>query len=85
MDNAGGAKNLGGLIARDLRGKARKQWRSTTTAQAENQKPTLLLPPSRPQARAVAIQAYLTTAGAVEKLFASASGAFLDQIGSVEC
>lgn len=48
---AGGAKNLGGLIARDLRGKARKQWRSTTAAQAENQKPTLLLPPSRPQAR----------------------------------
>ncbi len=45
---AGGAKNLGGLIARDL---------------------------AQQGAKAVAIQADLTTAAAVEKLFADASAA----------
>ena len=37
---AGGAKNLGGLIARDRRNRARTPWRSTTTVRRPRRTPT---------------------------------------------
>ena len=73
---AGGAKNLGGLIARDLAANGAKaiaiHYNSTATkADAD----TTLAALSAAGAEAVALQADLTSAGAVEKLFADAAAA----------
>lgn len=73
---AGGAKNLGGLIARDLaahgaRAVAIHYNSAATKADAE----TTLAAVKAAGAEAVAFQADLTTAGAVAKLFADATAA----------
>lgn len=70
---AGGAKNLGGLIARDLAAQGAKavaiHYNSARTkADAE----ATVAAVKAAGAQAVALQADLTTAGAVEKLFADA-------------
>lgn len=73
---AGGAKNLGGLIARDLvahgaRAVAIHYNSAASKADAEATVAAL----EKAGAKAVALQADLTTAGAVEKLFADAVAA----------
>src|SRR6218665_3867687 len=73
---AGGAKNLGGLIARDLaahgaRAIAIHYNSAATKADAD----ATVAAVEAAGAKAVALQADLTTAGAVEKLFADAVGA----------
>ncbi|MCO4317900.1 SDR family oxidoreductase [Phyllobacterium sp. 21LDTY02-6] len=70
---AGGAKNLGGLIARDLAGQGAKaiaiHYNSASTkADAD----ATVAAVKAAGAEAVALQADLTTAGAMEKLFADA-------------
>lgn len=74
---AGGAKNLGGLIARDLaacgaRAVAIHYNSASTKADAE----ATVAAVKAAGAQAIAFQADLTTAGAVEKLFADAIAAF---------
>ena len=73
---AGGAKNLGGLIARDLAGQGAKavaiHYNSAATrADAE----ATVAAVQKLGAKAVALQAALSSAAAVEKLFADASAA----------
>lgn len=73
---AGGAKNLGGLIARDLaqqgaRAVAVHYNSASTKADAE----ATVAAVKAAGARAVALQADLTSAGAMEKLFADAAAA----------
>lgn len=73
---AGGAKNLGGLIARDLAAQGAKavviHYNSASTkAAAEETAATV----KQAGAQAVTLQADLTSAGAVEKLFADAIAA----------
>ena len=73
---AGGAKNLGGLISRDLAQQGAKAvaihyTRAASQADAE----ATVAAVKAAGAQAVAIQADLTTAGAVEKLFADAIAA----------
>ncbi|MGM3277409.1 SDR family oxidoreductase [Ralstonia sp. 24A2] len=73
---AGGAKNLGGLIARDLAAHGAKavaiHYNSAATkADAD----ATVAAVEQAGAKAVALQANLTTAGAVEKLFADAVAA----------
>jgi len=73
---AGGAKNLGGLIARDLAEQGAKavviHYNSAAT-KAEAEKTVAAIQAAG--AQGVALQADLTTAGAVEKLFADAVAA----------
>jgi len=73
---AGGAKNLGGLIARDLAAHGAKavaiHYNSAAT-QADADATVAAI--EQAGAKAVALQANLTTAGAVEKLFADAVAA----------
>ncbi|WP_217539431.1 SDR family oxidoreductase, partial [Stenotrophomonas sp. GbtcB23] len=74
---AGGAKNLGGLIARDLaehgaRAVAIHYNSAATKADAD----ATVAAVEATGAQAIALQANLTTAGAVEKLFADTIGAF---------
>ena len=73
---AGGAKNLGGLIARDLARHGAKavaiHYNSAATKAAADETVAAL---KAAGAQAVAIQADLTSAGAVEKLFADAVAA----------
>jgi NAD(P)-dependent dehydrogenase (short-subunit alcohol dehydrogenase family) len=74
---AGGAKNLGGLLARDLaahgaRAVAIHYNSAATTADAE----ATVQAVRAAGAEALAIQADLTTAGAMEKLFDDAAAAF---------
>jgi NAD(P)-dependent dehydrogenase (short-subunit alcohol dehydrogenase family) len=70
---AGGAKNLGGLIARDLASHGAKavviHYNSTSTKQAADETVAAV---KQAGAAAIALQADLTSAGAVEKLFADA-------------
>ncbi|KAG1221444.1 hypothetical protein G6F68_020924 [Rhizopus microsporus] len=73
---AGGAKNLGGLIARDLaqqgaRAGAIHYNRAASKAEADATVAAI----EAAGARAVALQAALTTAAAVEKLFTDAVAA----------
>jgi NAD(P)-dependent dehydrogenase (short-subunit alcohol dehydrogenase family) len=74
---AGGGKNLGGLIARDLAAQGARaivvHYNSAATAEAARETVAAL---EAAGAQALAIQADLTTAGAVEKLFAEAVAAF---------
>lgn len=73
---AGGAKNLGGLIARDLAAQgaaAVAVHYNSASSKAEADKTVAAL--QELGARAVALQADLTRAGAVEKLFADAVAA----------
>ncbi len=73
---AGGAKNLGGLIARDLaaqRAKAVVIHYNTAATKAEADATAVAI--EMAGAKAVTLQADLTTAGAVEKLFADAIAA----------
>ncbi|SAI48487.1 short chain dehydrogenase [Bordetella ansorpii] len=73
---AGGAKNLGGLIARDLAAQGAKavaiHYNSAAT-RADAQATVAAI--EQAGAKAVALQGDLTTAGAVEKLFADAIAA----------
>lgn len=74
---AGGAKNLGGLLARDLAAHGARavaiHYNSTaTTAEAE----ATVQAVRAAGAEALALQADLTTAGAMEKLFDDAAAAF---------
>ncbi|WP_104655991.1 SDR family oxidoreductase, partial [Ralstonia insidiosa] len=73
---AGGAKNLGGLIARDLAAHGAKavaiHYNSAAT-QADAEATVAAI--EQAGAKAIALQANLTTAGAVEKLFADAVAA----------
>ena len=68
---AGGAKNLGGLLARDLAGHGAKavaiHYNSAATAKDAE---ATVAAVKAAGAEAVALQADLTTAGAMEKLFA---------------
>lgn len=74
---AGGGKNLGGLIARDLAAQGARaivvHYNSAETAEAARETVAAV---ETAGAQALAIQADLTTAGAVEKLFADAVAAF---------
>ncbi|MBP0620989.1 SDR family oxidoreductase [Cupriavidus consociatus] len=73
---AGGAKNLGGLIARDLvahGAKAVAIHYNSAASKADAEATVAAL--EKAGAQAVALQADLTTAGAVEKLFADAVAA----------
>ncbi|WP_292960173.1 SDR family oxidoreductase [Novosphingobium sp. UBA1939] len=74
---AGGGKNLGGLIARDLAAQGARaivvHYNSAATAEAARETVAAV---EAAGAQALAIQADLTTAGAVEKLFADAVAAF---------
>ncbi|MFG1358221.1 SDR family oxidoreductase [Xanthobacter pseudotagetidis] len=72
---AGGAKNLGGLIARDLaaHGARAVAIHYNSPASKEDVLATIAAVEAA-GARAVAFQADLTTAGAVERLFAEAAG-----------
>lgn len=73
---AGGAKNLGGLIARDLADQGAKAIAihyNSAASRADADATVAAL--ERAGARAVAIQGDLTTAAAVEKLFADAIAA----------
>ncbi|CAI0914253.1 3-oxoacyl-[acyl-carrier-protein] reductase FabG [Serratia entomophila] len=73
---AGGAKNLGGLIARDLAEQGAKAvviHYNSAASQAEADKTVAAVQAAG--AQALALQADLTTAGAVEKLFADAIAA----------
>ena len=73
---AGGAKNLGGLIARDLAeqgAKAAVIHYNSAASKAEAEKTVAAIQAAG--AQGVALQADLTTAGAVEKLFADAVAA----------
>lgn len=74
---AGGAKNLGGLIARDLAGHGAKAIaiHYNSAASADDATETVAAVKAA-GAQAAAFQADLTTAGAVEKLFADAVAAF---------
>ncbi|CVF73372.1 SDR family oxidoreductase [Serratia marcescens] len=68
---AGGAKNLGGLIARDLAEQGAKAvviHYNSAASQAEAEKTVAAIQAAG--AQGIALQADLTTAGAVEKLFA---------------
>lgn len=70
---AGGAKNLGGLIARDLAEQGAKAiviHYNSASSKADADKTVAAIEAAG--AQAVALQADLTTAGAVEKLFADA-------------
>lgn len=68
---AGGAKNLGGLLARDLAGHGAKAVAiHYNSASAKPQAEETLAAIRAAGAEAVAFQADLTTAGAMEKLFA---------------
>ncbi|MDW5501838.1 SDR family oxidoreductase [Pseudomonas lundensis] len=70
---AGGAKNLGGLIARDLAEQGAKAiviHYNSAASKADADKTVAAIEAAG--AQAVALQADLTTAGAVEKLFADA-------------
>ncbi|AGK47754.1 MULTISPECIES: SDR family oxidoreductase [Burkholderia] len=73
---AGGAKNLGGLIARDLAAQGAKavaiHYNSAASRGAADETVAAV---KAAGAQAVALQADLTTAGAVEKLFADAAAA----------
>lgn len=70
---AGGAKNLGGLIARDLAQQgARAIAIHYNSAASKADADATVADIAAVGAQAVAIQADLTTAGAVEKLFADA-------------
>lgn len=73
---AGGAKNLGGLIARDLAQHGAKavaiHYNSASTKAAADETVAAI---QAAGAQAAAFQANLTSAGAVEKLFADASAA----------
>ncbi|AOK30099.1 short-chain dehydrogenase [Burkholderia singularis] len=74
---AGGAKNLGGLIARDLAAHGAKAvvvHYNSASSKADAEKTVADV--KAKGAQAVALQADLTTAGAVEKLFADAVAAF---------
>ncbi|MFS8045841.1 SDR family oxidoreductase [Rhizobium sp. BR 314] len=74
---AGGAKNLGGLIARDLAAhgaKAIAVHYNSAAAKADADATVAAIKAAG--AEAAAFQANLTTAGAVEKLFADATAAF---------
>ncbi|CAI1095150.1 3-oxoacyl-[acyl-carrier-protein] reductase FabG [Serratia marcescens] len=73
---AGGAKNLGGLIARDLAEQGAKAvviHYNSAASKAEAEKTVAAIQAAG--AQGVALQADLTTAGAVEKLFADAVAA----------
>ncbi|HID9657293.1 TPA: SDR family oxidoreductase [Serratia marcescens] len=73
---AGGAKNLGGLIARDLAEQGAKAvviHYNSAASQAEAEKTVAAVQAAG--AQALALQADLTRAGAVEKLFADAVAA----------
>ncbi|AQT64655.1 SDR family oxidoreductase [Serratia nevei] len=73
---AGGAKNLGGLIARDLAEQGAKAvviHYNSAASQAEAEKTVAAIQAAG--AQGVALQADLTTASAVEKLFADAVAA----------
>ncbi|MBF5092780.1 MULTISPECIES: SDR family oxidoreductase [unclassified Novosphingobium] len=74
---AGGGKNLGGLIARDLAAQGARaivvHYNSAETAGAARETVAAV---EAAGAQALAIRADLTTAGAVEKLFADAVAAF---------
>ncbi|QXX96470.1 SDR family oxidoreductase [Serratia marcescens] len=73
---AGGAKNLGGLIARDLAEQGAKAvviHYNSAASQAEAEKTVAAIQAAG--AQGVALQADLTTAGAVEKLFTDAVAA----------
>ncbi|MDY7604710.1 SDR family oxidoreductase [Serratia marcescens] len=73
---AGGAKNLGGLIARDLAEQGAKAvviHYNSAASKAEAEKTVAAIQTAG--AQGVALQADLTTAGAVEKLFADAVAA----------
>ncbi|CAM2163795.1 SDR family oxidoreductase [Paraburkholderia sacchari] len=74
---AGGAKNLGGLIARDLAAHGAKavviHYNSAGTKAAAEETAAAV---RQAGAQALAIQADLTSAGAMEKLFADAVAAF---------
>lgn len=73
---AGGAKNLGGLIARDLAEQGAKAvviHYNSAASQAEAEKTVAAIQAAG--AQGIALQADLTTAGAVEKLFADAVAA----------
>ncbi|KAJ8138423.1 hypothetical protein OY671_008365, partial [Metschnikowia pulcherrima] len=74
---AGGGKNLGGLIARDLAAQGARaivvHYNSAATAEAARETVAAL---EAAGAQALAIQADSTTAGAVEKSFAEAVAAF---------
>jgi NAD(P)-dependent dehydrogenase (short-subunit alcohol dehydrogenase family) len=74
---AGGAKNLGGLIARDLAANGAKAVavHYNSAASAADAEATVAAVQAA-GAEAAAFQADLTTAGAVEKLFADAVAAF---------
>lgn len=74
---AGGAKNLGGLIARDLAGhRAKAIAIHYNSAASEAAAEETVAAVKAAGARAAAFQADLTTAGAVEKLFADAVATF---------
>lgn len=73
---AGGAKNLGGLIARDLAEQGARAvviHYNSTASKADADKTVAAV--ERAGARAVALQANLTSAAAMEKLFADAVAA----------
>ncbi|TMS57286.1 SDR family oxidoreductase [Imbroritus primus] len=73
---AGGAKNLGGLIARDLAEQGAKAvviHYNSAASQADADKTVAAI--ERAGARAVALQADLTSAAAMEKLFTDATAA----------
>jgi len=73
---AGGAKNLGGLIARDLAGQGAKAVAiHYNSASSKADADATVAAIQAAGAQAVSIQADLTTAGAVEKLFADAIAA----------
>ena len=73
---AGGAKNLGGLIARDLaRQGAKAVVIHYNSAASKADADATVAAIQAAGAKAVALQADLTTAGAVEKLFADAVAA----------
>ena len=73
---AGGAKNLGGLVARDLAAQGAKAVAiHYNSASAKGEADATVAAIRDAGATAVAFQADLTTAGAVEKLFADATKA----------
>lgn len=73
---AGGAKNLGGLIARDMAAQGAKAVVvHYNTAATKPEADATVVAIEMSGAKAVALQADLTTAGAVEKLFADAVAA----------
>ncbi|TWT11834.1 SDR family oxidoreductase [Reyranella sp. CPCC 100927] len=73
---AGGAKNLGGLIARDLAQHGAKAVAvHYNSAAAKNTADETVAAVKAAGAKAVALQGDLTTAGAIEKLFADAVAA----------